>query len=472
MATPAPRWDARRPDALAGAVTAAGVAAAGLSGALVAMGAAVGLASIVALTYAPLVLMSLGVALALWVPLMFFEGLPGANNVPEAGVLLLTVGWLAMLRTEPRMRAVLRAHRRVLFIMMLFVAWALVTVAWAPEPAHGLALMPSFLNVALIYVIVLTALAGVRQIRLLALFFVLGVAASVMLGVAGGDGALGGALFVEGRLNGGMSDPNDLALAIVAALGLLGGLLASTRSPLARWTMGGVLAVLLLVALNATGSRGGLVAAGVAVLAALWLHRRSRMRVLAFLCLALAIGGVWFLSNPAALQRFTGDEYGGSGRSDLWQLAWREVQDHPIHGVGLGNFAVAAEPYLREPGVLKSVQHIERNQETHNLYLGLLAETGIIGLLLYLVVPLVAVRAAIRAGHRFEAAGDHAAASLAHGVAVACIGVLAAAFFLPDAADKRLWVLFALGPALLAASTTAGSERTEATLHGRARRPC
>ncbi|HWC28162.1 MAG TPA: O-antigen ligase family protein [Solirubrobacteraceae bacterium] len=469
MAAPLPQGGARRSDALAGAVAAAGVVAATLSGALVAMGAAVGLASIVALTYAPLVLLNLGVALCLWVPLIFFEGLPGAKNVPEAGVLLLTVGWLAMLRAEPRIREVLRAHRRTLFVIALFLAWALITLAWAPEPERGLALMPSFVNVVLIYVIVLTALATVRQIRLLALFFVLGVAASVLLGLAGGD-ALGGALSTEGRLNGGMSDPNYLAVAIVAALALLGGLFASTRSLLGRWMMGTVLVVLLLVGLNATGSRGGLVGAAVAVLAALWLHRRSRMRVLAFLCLALAIAGVWFASNPAALERITNDEYGGSGRSDLWQLAWREVQEHPIHGVGLSNFAVAAAPYLREPGVLKSVDHVERHQEAHNLYLGLLAETGIIGLLLYLVIPLGAVRAAVVAGHRFEAAADRPAASLARGVATALIGVLAAAVFLPDAADKRLWVLFALGPALLAASTSARAPgRTDATLPGSAR---
>jgi len=184
------------------------------------------------------------------------------------------------------------------------------------------------------------------------------------------------------------------------------------------------------------------------------LARGRRLRVFGFICLALTIVGIWFAANPAALERVTApDRYGGSGRIDLWRLAWREVGDRPIHGVGLDNFAVSALPYLREPGGLRGVDHIERGQEAHNLYLGLLAETGIVGLLLYLVIPLAGVRAALMAAHRFEATGDRDAEALARGVVVALVGALAGAFFLSDAADKRIWVLFALGPALLAASS-------------------
>ncbi|MDP8910339.1 MAG: O-antigen ligase family protein [Chloroflexota bacterium] len=438
---------------IAPAAAAAAVVGAGLAGALLALGGVLGLGAVVALVYAPLVLVNLAVAISLWVPVIFFEGLPGATNAPEAGLLLLVVGWLAVLRQNQRIGEVLRAHRRVLLVALAFFAWTLTTSIWAPEPALALDVMPSYLVVGLIYVIVLSALASAQRVRLLALCFVLGVAASVTLGLAGGQGALGGALYEEGRLNGGMGDPNDLAVAIVAALALIGGLLPSIRTLLGRWVAGTALIVVLLVGLAATASRGGLVAAAAAALAALYFQSGRRLQVLGVLCAALVIAGISFASQPAALERVTQDKYGGSGRTDLWQLAWREVQDHPIHGVGSGNFAVAARPYLREPGVLTGVKFIERGHEAHNLYLGLLAETGIIGLLLYLVIPFTAVRTAVVAGRRFEASGEYAAGSLARGVATACIGVLTAAVFLSDAADKRLWLLYALGPALLAAAT-------------------
>jgi len=442
-----------RPPPLAAAATAATVVAASVIGAVLAFAGVLGLGAIVALAYAPLVLINLSVAICLWVPVIFFEGLPGATNVPEAGVLLIIVGWIAVLRQNRRIGAILRAHRRVLLVMLAFFAWTLITTIWAAEPANGVKIMPSYLEAGLIYVIVLTALASTQRVRLLALCFVFGVAASVMLGFLGGQTALGGALYEEGRLNGGMVDPNYLAVAIVAALALIGGLLPSIRTLPARWMMSTTLIVVLLVGLAATASRGGFVAAAAAVLAALCLQSRRRLQVFGFLCAGLAIAGVWFASHPAAFERVTTDKYGGSGRTDLWQLAWREVQDHPITGVGSGNFAAAAGPYLREPGVLTGVKFIEGGAEAHNVYLSLLAETGIIGLLLYLVVPLAGVRAAVVAGHRFEASGEYAAASLARGAATACIGVLTAGIFLSDAADKRLWVLYALGPALLAAST-------------------
>lgn len=441
-----------RSAAIAPAAAAAAVVGAGLAGAVLALGGALGLGAVAALIYAPLVLVNLAVAISLWVPVIFFEGLPGATNTPEAGLLLLVVGWLAVLRKNQRIGAILRAHRRVLLVTLAFFAWTLTTSIWAPEPALALDVMPSYLVVGLIYVLILSALASAQRVRLLALCFVLGVAASVMLGLAGGQAALGGALYEEGRLNGGMGDPNDLAVAIVAALALIGGLLPSIRTLLGRW-IAGTLVVVLLVGLSATASRGGLVAAAAAALAALYFQSGRRLQVLGVLCAALVIAGISFASHPAALERVTQDKYGGSGRTDLWQLAWREVQDHPIHGVGSGNFAVAARPYLREPGVLTGVKFIERGHEAHNLYLGLLAETGIIGLLLYLVIPFTAVRTAVVAGRRFEASGEYAAASLARGVATACVGALTAAVFLSDAADKRLWVLYALGPALLAAAT-------------------
>jgi O-antigen ligase len=437
------------------ALTAVVVGCAMFAGALVVLGGVLGTAAVLALVYAPLVLLSVPVAIGLWVPVIFFEGLPGATNLPEAGFLLPLLGWLAMARPDSRVGDVLRANRRVLVVLGLFLVWALVTILWAQDRARATKLMPSYIAVALIYVVVLSSLGTLRHIRLFALCFVLGVAASVGVGLAVGDGALGGAFYEDGRLTAGMSDPNFLAVTIVTAIALVAGLLPSTRTLLGRWMLGGVLVMLLLAGLLATQSRGGLVAAFAAVLAMLWLARGRRLRLTGIIGVILVAGGLWLASNPTALERFTAqDKYGGSGRQDLWRLAWREFEEHPIRGVGLDNFAIAASPYLREPGALLGVKHIERGQEAHNLYLGLLAETGIVGLLLYLVIPFASLRAALAAGDRFATLGEHAAAALSRAVAVAIIAALVGAFFLPAAADKRIWVLLALGPALLSVTAT------------------
>ncbi|MGH3994209.1 MAG: hypothetical protein ACRDSN_17320, partial [Pseudonocardiaceae bacterium] len=54
------------------------------------------------------------------------------------------------------------------------------------------------------------------------------------------------------------------------------------------------------------------------------------------------------------------------------------------------------------------------------------------------------------AGRRFEALGRADLEALARAVLVGAIGMLAASFFISAGVDKRLWILLALGPALLA----------------------
>ncbi len=40
----------------------------------------------------------------------------------------------------------------------------------------------------------------------------------------------------------------------------------------------------------------------------------------------------------------------GTGRLDLWTVGWRMVEEHPLQGVGAGNFPVSSVHYLLQPG--------------------------------------------------------------------------------------------------------------------------
>jgi O-antigen ligase len=86
----------------------------------------------------------------------------------------------------------------------------------------------------------------------------------------------------------------------------------------------------------------------------------------------------------------------------------------------------------------------------HSVYLQLLAETGVIGLTLFLVVVAGCLRAALVAGRRFDDLGERAMAGLARAAFVAMVGMLAASFFISNLTDRRMWILLALGPILLA----------------------
>ena len=125
-------------------------------------------------------------------------------------------------------------------------------------------------------------------------------------------------------------------------------------------------------------------------------------------------------------------------------------EDNPVNGVGLNNFVVHSADYVREPGNLENtVLVVERPHVPHNTYLQILAETGVVGLVLFVAFCAGCVRAALLAARRFEARGEWALGALARGVVVATASILAASMFLSAATDKRLWILLAFGPVLL-----------------------
>ena len=176
-----------------------------------------------------------------------------------------------------------------------------------------------------------------------------------------------------------------------------------------------------------TGSRGGLVAAAIAAASALIIMRGSRLRLAGVIAIALiAVGAAITSASDSSIERLREFDTRGSGRVDLWSVAWRMSADHPWAGVGFGNFPVDAPDYISSPGQLQQVEFIvETPTEVHNAYLGLVAENGVIGLALFAVIAIGLVRITLRAAARLEQQGDRDLTMLARAIAVAQIGGLA-----------------------------------------------
>ncbi|MGB7342105.1 MAG: O-antigen ligase family protein [Phototrophicaceae bacterium] len=60
------------------------------------------------------------------------------------------------------------------------------------------------------------------------------------------------------------------------------------------------------------------------------------------------------------------------------QIAWDAIQNHPLEGVGIGNYAWYASNYL-----FYQTDYDLKGDNVHNIYLGIFAELGIIGFLLF-----------------------------------------------------------------------------------------
>jgi len=82
----------------------------------------------------------------------------------------------------------------------------------------------------------------------------------------------------------------------------------------------------------------------------------------------------------AATIPITPDNFAVVERMAHWQAGWHMFEDHPLTGVGIGNFNARYPDYFVRSEFRFSQGH------AHNYYIHTLAETGMIGLVLYLTL--------------------------------------------------------------------------------------
>jgi O-antigen ligase len=88
------------------------------------------------------------------------------------------------------------------------------------------------------------------------------------------------------------------------------------------------------------------------------------------------------------------DEGSGGDRIQLWDHTIKMIREEPIFGKGLANWKIEVLKYGNEN--LKSDNNDTFYQRPHNDYLWIFAETGIVGLILYLLMLLFAFYSGIR----------------------------------------------------------------------------
>jgi len=172
-----------------------------------------------------------------------------------------------------------------------------------------------------------------------------------------------------------------------------------------------------------------------------------------WIAVLVALSGIFYfgaLAPPEALERLT-EVNGGTGRTDIWRVGWRMVQDQPVLGVGVGNFQTASIHYLLEPGGIERDEFIvDRPLVAHNTYLHVLAELGVIGLVAFVLIIFLSLRSALRAAWVFGSRGEREMELLSRAVLIGLVGILVADFFISEQFSKQLWLLLGVGPALLA----------------------
>jgi O-antigen ligase len=426
-------------------------------GLLAAQRPAFAVAAAVGLAFVALMAVDLTVGLCVFTFVSFIDVVPGgpAFSLTKVIGLLLALSWLATIATRDDVkRDFFGEHPGALYLLALFVAWAGVSELWAHNQGAALTAASRYGLNFLLFPIVYTALRERRHVVWLAWTFVIGALVSAAFGVVSPQPT------DEGRLTGAIGEANELASVLVAAFVISCALaIANRRSPGART------AALAAAAICAAGvffslSRGGLLAFGLVLVTGVFVAGRWRGRA-AIVALVAALCTLTYFAAfaaPDARDRIT-HFGGGAGRVDLWRIGWRMVEDKPVQGVGAGNFQSASPRYLVRPGALVRDDFVlDRPKQTHNIYLQVLSELGVPGLALFLAIIFFSLSCGVRGARSFGGQGDAAMEVLCWGVTVAALGVLAADFFQSEQFSKQLWLLLALGPALLALA----SRRAEA----------
>lgn len=435
------------PVALAGAAALLGLVA--VVDPVLALAAAFGIAFVL------LMLADLAVGVALFAfAASFFEAVPALGDISVAKGLgaVLVLSWFAALSLRPSWREQLfSALPGYTTLLVLLVAWGVVSVLWSGEPATTLSTAQRLALNVLLVPIAFAAIRTPRQFRWFAAAFIVGVLGSSLYGLV-----LAPADFdSEARLAGAGIDPNYLSLWLVAAGTLAVGLAARRDTPPPQRALIAMAAVACFLLVIFTGSRTGLIATGVLLVCAPAVLGRGR-RLPAFVAAvasAAALVGAFFAFAPATvIERVTHPE-GGSGRTDIWTVGWRMVEDRPVAGVGLGAFKDETVHYLLAPGAIKRSDYIvDHPRVAHNLYLEVLAEVGVVGLALYLAIAFGSVLLGLGAAREFDRTGRRAEGMLARAVVLALLAVLAGSFFVSVEYTKPFWIVVALGPILLALS--------------------
>ena len=161
-----------------------------------------------------------------------------------------------------------------------------------------------------------------------------------------------------------------------------------------RMAFGGS-SVAMILCLIFTESRGGFLGFAIA-LGVLLVSVKRRLYIVLTLMLGAAVILPWIPSGY--YQRVSGT-FAEEGQRDessesrlvLWAIAFRIWQDYPIAGVGLGNFSPVKEGYADQVQDLVPTQSMfelifNRERHTHGLYQGMLAETGAVGVVLFLAL--------------------------------------------------------------------------------------
>ena len=350
----------------------------------------------------------------------------GALHVERVSAALVILAVVMELRQARRLPQVV--GHPVLTAMYAFLGVMVLSLVGSVWLGATIAAVQSYLRTLAYSLLIINVVRTPRRLTVLMRFLMLlhtYLALTTLKGYYSGD-----IMFAQGisRAEGQTSfggGPNELAATLVAAMPLFFMGFRVEKSWLWRllW-MGSLAACVWCVVL--TGSRSGFL--GMLMVAVLfWLMSPRKVLTLAA-ALALLVG-LWVVMPQQYKTRYGTiksaelDE-SSQGRIDAWKAGVRMFVDRPLLGVGAGNFGTG---HARQAGEFQRGSWLE----AHSLYVQIIAELGILGVLSFGWFLFRYLQAAVRLVRRFpldRRDGDYRGV-VARAALIACLALLVTGIF-------------------------------------------
>ena len=325
---------------------------------------------------------------------------------------------------------------RTVLLWLAFLFWGILTMAWAVEPGAAKQILPTAVALVFLYALAASWTVTKKQLLLLCGFAVAGgFLAAIAIVYLYRSGVTYGtwtqtaraSLIVANR----ETNPNGIAAELLLPISLAVSWFISARRRSAM-VAAFVMFAIMSYAAFLTMSRAFVVAFAVMFCVFIWrlrLNRRLVTLAAAILALAVSLPSLFFVRLQEALATR------GAGRLDIWQAGLAVLKAYWLPGAGLNNFPVVYQAYA---GYAKEFSGFNRG--SHNMYLNVTVELGIVGL----VLMSAAMFSEFRAVTKLRSALGGALPLVTLALEAACWAVLANAFFGDILWSKPFWVSWLL----------------------------
>jgi probable O-glycosylation ligase (exosortase A-associated) len=303
---------------------------------------------------------------------------------------------------------------------LAFLGWAFIGWGASPYPDTVWNYLTEYAKICGVTLVAVNVLTSRARLRFFLLAFLAFFAFYPVRGSLFSYFIYGGTVLGRAAWNYVYNNPNDLAALCLLPLALAAGMLITERQRWIRYCAAAGALVLPLVILLPE-SRGAIIALVFFALAVLRGQKKRRGKIL---LVAAVVGAVIVAVAPAnlwtrigSLSQVTSKESAANAKDDMsarqrleiWSVAGTIAKENIVTGVGLGAYPDVHYLYAQRP-IFDPIAMGHR--DTHSTYLRLLAENGIVGFTLFMLMVFMTGREAERTRRKAVATMPAKAAQL------------------------------------------------------------